>query len=187
MGSDKAGLRLQGRSVLEGVLRVVLEVADEVVVMRAPEQSLPDLPVPLLDHVCVGHDSVSGEGPLQGIADALPLLCEGTELVYLLTCDLPYLTRDWLVTLRKSMTEKWDAVCTTYDGIANPLLALYRTPVLCNAYTLLKSGQRRPIALWEGWRVLRLQVPPESLTAVKDMNTPDEYRQAQAYFKDFHD
>ena len=110
MGKDKAKLILGGRSVLEGILRTALEVSENAVVMRAPGQDLPRLPEALLEKVRVGHDLVEGQGPLQGITDALHLLPENSERVYVLTCDLPYLNREWLLKLSASLTEEWDAV-----------------------------------------------------------------------------
>ena len=187
MGKDKAKLILGGRSVLESILRTALEVSENAVVMRAPGQDLPWLPEALLEKVRIGHDRVEGQGPLQGITDALHLLPENSERVYVLTCDLPYLNREWLLKLSASLTEEWDAVCTLHEDIANPLLALYRVPVLKRAPLLLESGQRRPKALWEGWSVRRLPAQSEDMFHVRDMNTPDDYDLAKKHFNKIYD
>ena len=186
MGTDKAKLILGGRCILEGILQAARQVSGSIVIMRKPGQDLPKMTVPL-DQVHVAHDRLEGEGPLQGIADALVHLPEQAERIFVLTCDLPYLSVQWLQTLEVSLTDEWDAVCTLSDGIANPLLAIYRRPVLLRAPELLQAGQRRPIALWKGWRIQRLPVSSESQLVVHDMNTPDDYARACQYFQESYD
>ena len=187
MGTDKAKLILGGKCILEGILQAARQVSSRIVIMRTSGQDLPEMPASLLDQVRVAHDRVEGQGPLQGIADALVHFPEQTEQVFVLTCDLPYLSVQWLQTLESSLTDEWDAVCTLSEGIANPLLALYRWPVLLRAPVLLQTGQRRPIALWEGWRIRHLEVSSESPLVVRDMNTPDDYARARQYFNEAHD
>ena len=102
--------------------------------------------------------------------------------MFLLTCDLPYLTEEWLQTLRDIMTDEYDLVCTEEGNITNPLLALYRRPVLEPAAELLAKGKRRPILLWEGWRMARLSSPEETPWICKDVNTPDEFKKAQLFY-----
>ncbi|MGY8697942.1 MAG: molybdenum cofactor guanylyltransferase, partial [bacterium] len=131
----------------------------------------------------VGWDAEEGRGPLQGIVDALPLLSLEIDKVFLLTCDLPYLTGEWLQTLRDIMTDEYDIVCTEEDNITNPLLALYRRPVLEPAAQLLAAGKRRPLLLWEGWRMARLSAPEETPWICRDANTPEEFQKAQTYFQ----
>jgi len=69
------------------------------------------------------------------------------------------------------------------DKITNPLLALYRRPVLKLASKLLAEGKRRPLLLWEGWRMASLSAPEETPWICRDANTPEEYQEAQAYFQ----
>ena len=187
MGTDKAKLILGGRCILEGILQAAHQVSGSIVIMRRPGQDLPEMPSSMLNQVRVAYDRMEGRGPLQGIADSLVHLPEQAERVFVLTCDLPYLSVQWLRTLEASLTNEWDAVCTLSEGITNPLLAIYRLPVLLRAPELLQAGQRRPIALWEGWRIWHLPVTSESQLDVRDMNTPDDYAQARQIFQASHD
>ena len=183
MGQDKASLEIEGQTMLERLLLVLRPIVAETVVMRAPGQILPRVAKELQDWIRVGWDSVEKRGPLQGIVDALPLLSSEIDKVFLLTCDLPYLTGEWLQTMRDIMTDEYDLVCTEEDNITNPLLALYRRPVLEPAAKLLAEGKRRPLLLWDGWRMARLSSPEETPWICQDVNTPDEFKKAKTYFQ----
>ena len=105
MGEDKASLEISGKSMVERLLLKLSPIVAEVVVMRAPGQTMPNIPKELQGRIQVGRDSVKDRGPLQGIVDALPLLNSAIDKVFLLTCDLPYITTEWLQTLKDIMTD----------------------------------------------------------------------------------
>ena len=182
MGKDKASLKISGKSMIERLLLELSPIVSQVVVIRAPGQTIPNIPKELKDRTLVGWDSVKDRGPLQGIVDALPLLNSEIDKVFLLTCDLPYITKEWLQTLKDIMTDEFDMVCTEENEIINPLLAIYRRPVLEPASKLISEGKRRPISLWEGWRMARLSAPNETPWICRDVNTPEEFKKAKTYF-----
>ena len=183
MGQDKASLEIEGQTLLERLLFILHSIVDEAVVVRAPGQSIPSINKELETWIKVGWDSVSGRGPLQGIVDALPLLDPKIEKIFILTCDLPYLTSDWLQTLRDVMTEEYDIICTEENNITNPLLGIYRRPVLEPAAKIISNGGRRPLLLWNGWRMAKLSCPEETPWICKDTNTPLEFKNAKKFFK----
>ena len=181
MGKDKASLEISGKSMVERLLLKLSPIVAEVVLIRAPGQSIPNIPVELENRTKVGWDSVKDRGPLQGIVDGLPLLNSAIDKVFLLTCDLPNITTDWLQSLKDILTEEFDLVCTEENKIINPLLAIYRRNVLEPAPKLLAEGKRRPIYLWEGWRMARLSAPKETPWICRDVNTPEEFKEAKNY------
>ena len=167
--------------MIERRLLELSPIVAQVVVIRAPGQTIPNIPKELKDRTHVGWDSVKDRGPLQGIVDALPLLNAEIDKVFLLTCDLPYITTNWFQTLKDVMTDEFDMVCTEENEIINPLLAIYRRPVLEPASKLISEGKRRPISLWEGWRMARLSAPNETPWICRDVNTPEEFKKAKTY------
>ena len=187
MGQDKAELKLGGRSVLENILETVLQVSGHVVVMRAPNQQMLSISSHLVKKMKIGFDQIEGEGPLQGIADSLIHIPEEAEKIFVLTCDLPFLSTHWLHALNDSLTEEWDVVCTHAENITNALLAIYRPQVLEKAPELLLEGKRRPLELLSGWRIKKLCPEHDLPLEIKDMNTPSEYEKAQLHFKENHD
>ena len=182
MGKDKASLKISGKSMIERLLLELSPIVAQIVVIRAPGQTIPNIPKELKDRTHIGWDSVKDRGPLQGIVDALPLLNSEIDKVFLLTCDLPYITTNWFQTLKDVMTDEFDMVCTEENEIINPLLAIYRRPVLEPASKLISEGKRRPISLWEGWRMARLSAPNETPWICRDVNTPEEFKKAKTYF-----
>ncbi|MBC8259884.1 MAG: molybdenum cofactor guanylyltransferase [SAR324 cluster bacterium] len=183
MGRDKASLELAGQTLLERLLLVLKPLVSETVVIRAQGQPLPRIAHELEEWIRFATDSVYGQGPLQGIADALPHLSANIDKIFLLTCDMPYLTREWLQTLADLMCEEDDLICTEENNITNPLLALYRRPVLEPASKLLAKGERRPFLLWEGWKMVRLSAPEETPWICRDVNTPEEFLKAEYQLK----
>ena len=181
MGKDKASLKISGKSMIERLLLELSPIVAQIVVIRAPGQTIPNIPKELKDRTLVGWDSVKDRGPLQGIVDALPLLNSEIDKVFLITCDLPYITTNWFQTLKDVMTDEFDMVCTEENEIINPLLAIYRRPVLEPASKLISEGKRRPISLWEGWRMARLSAPNETPWICRDVNTPEEFKKAKTY------
>ena len=186
MGRDKASLVIDGCTMLERLLFILRAFVAETVVMRAPGQTLPQISQELKNWICFSRDSLAEQGPLQGIVDALPLLSSEIDKVFILTCDLPYLTGEWLQTLDDILTSEYDIVCSEEDNITNPLLALYRRPVLKMGTKLLAEGNRRPILLCDGWRMVSVSAPKETPWICQDTNTPEEYKEAQAYFQTKH-
>jgi Molybdopterin-guanine dinucleotide biosynthesis protein A len=168
--------------MIERLLLELSPLVAQVVVIRAPGQTIPNIPKELKDRTLLGWDSVKDRGPLQGIVDALPLLNAEIDKVFLLTCDLPYITTNWFQNLKDVMTDEFDMVCTEENEIVNPLLAIYRRPVLEPASKLISAGKRRPISLWEGWRMARLSAPNETPWICRDVNTPEEFKKAKTYF-----
>ena len=187
MGKDKAGLTLNGQTFLERTIQVVNELVDQIVIMRAPGQVQPDLAQQLAAKVQFGRDSVEGQGPLQGIADGMRLLNDEIDRVFLLTCDLPCLSLDWLQHLQNSLTDEYDLVCTEESQISNPLLAIYRRPVLEPAQQFLDTGERRPFQLWQGWRVLKTTVPESLMWICQDVNTHNEFQQLKTFLRKQND
>ena len=65
MGEDKASLEISGKSMVERLLLKLSPIVAEVVVMRAPGQTIPNIPKELQGRIQVGRDSVKDRGPLQ--------------------------------------------------------------------------------------------------------------------------
>ncbi len=51
------------------------------------------------------------------------------------------------------------------------------------AAELLAEGKRRPLLLWDGWRMARLSAPEETPWICQDANTPEEFQKAKTYFQ----
>lgn len=179
MGQPKAWLPFGPERMLQRVVRLVSIVTDQVVVVAAPGQDLPPLPV----SVAVAHDPVRGLGPLQGLAAGLAALWDSVELAYATATDAPFLQPGWIRRL-VSLIEAHDLAIPECEGYPHPLAALYRRATVLPAIeALLRADRLRPVFLIEALKTrivaadeLR-EVDPE-LRTLRNLNTPDDYHAA---------
>ena len=141
MGQPKAWLPFGSERMLQRVVRLVGSAAGmgPIVVVAAPGQELPPLP----DSVTIVRDSVSGRGPLQGLAAGLAALPDSIDLVFATATDVPFLQPSWIDRLAVLIGDH-DLAIPFADGYHHPLAALYR-----RATVLQRGGgssQARPPA-----------------------------------------
>lgn len=188
MGRDKATLPFGPELMLQRVVRRMVEVVDvgNIVVVGAPNQRLPELPVGVL----VAHDGSEFHGPLAGLATGLRALAdrpevsrlEVVEAVYVTGCDVPLLVPAFV---RRMFDVLGDyAIAVPYDGQHHhPLAAVYRPSVLRAVERLLADGQMRPRFLFEVVRTKEVSVEdlrsvdPE-LATLENLNYVQDYRVA---------
>src|SRR5262249_40953159 len=87
MGSSKALLPFGNETMLQRVVRLLGTVVTPLVVVAAPEQSLPQLP----PAVTITRDEREGRGPLEGLRAGLKALPANVEAAYVTSCDVPLL------------------------------------------------------------------------------------------------
>ena len=75
-------------TMLQRVVRRMLEAVPSLVVVAAPGQELPPLP----DAVRVVRDHREGRGPLEGLFAGLSGLSKDVLAAYATSCDVPLLT-----------------------------------------------------------------------------------------------
>src|SRR5712692_511601 len=177
MGRDKALLEFAGVPLLVRTARLLDSRVAQVTVIGPPERyaALGLRVVP---------DDQPGVGPLGGIATALRLSTADWNL--LVSCDLPYLTGEWLDWLiGRALASEADALVPEAERGLEPLCAIYRRscgPALAAA---IARGERKVTDA-----VARLNL--EKITAAqwkafaasgalfKNMNTPADYEEARA-------
>ena len=150
MGQDKASLIFGGETMLEHAVRVMHEVADEVIVVARHDHN------PFLVHrratregglglpARVVHDPVVDLGPLAGIVAGLS--ASATDVNVIVACDMPLIRP---AVLRRLADLRGDAdICVAVaDGHASPLCAVYRKHVASVGQELLTAGERRVMTL----------------------------------------
>jgi molybdopterin-guanine dinucleotide biosynthesis protein A len=177
MGSDKAHLKLKGRSFVELIASALSVISPSIRLVGAMGGTNGQAPE--LSNV---PDINPGWGALGGLHTALTA-CTSTWAA-VVACDLPFVSPDLfrhLATLR----EGFDAVVPVQpDGRQQPLCALYRTELcLPVAAELVAAGERKPRALLA--RVKTRWVPQEELDHLPgaanffmNVNSPADYARA---------
>jgi molybdenum cofactor guanylyltransferase len=181
MGQPKAWLPFGPERMLQRVVRLVGSAAGmgPIAVVAAPGQELPPLP----DSVTIVRDSVSGRGPLQGLAAGLAALPDSTKLVFATATDVPFLQPFWIDRLAVLIGDHDLAIPFT-DGYHHPLAALYRRAAVLSAVEdLLKQDRLRPVFLVDAVRTRviaaeELRSADPDLQTLRNLNTPEEYKAA---------
>ena len=174
MGIDKSRLMLEGQTFVERIAGELAAVTRSVAVVGNNRTATPlKLKLP-------GVSDVYPEwGALGGVHAALSACAAVWALI--IACDFPFVTRELFARLT-SFREGLDAVVPIQkDGIPQPLCALYRVdPCLEGAERLIKSGERKPIALlqsvetrWVSFAELSSLEGADNF--FENINTPEDY------------
>jgi molybdenum cofactor guanylyltransferase len=189
MGRPKASLEWHGSTLLHRVTGIVgRAVVGRVVVVRAPDQELPELP----PGVGVVEDAAEGRGPLQGLAAGLAAVADEAEFAYVSSTDVPLLHPAFVrAVVRAATSEDVDVALPVVHGFRHPLAAAYRTSLVADVEELIAEDRMRPAFLFERCRVGELteddllrdrdlaEANPE-LLSVLNLNEPDDYERARA-------
>jgi len=174
MGQDKAGLPFGPETMIVRVLRLVGEVAGDVVVTAAAGQSVPA-------GCRVEWDRAADEGPLPGLLNAATGL--DTDYVFVVACDSPLL-QPRVLALLASLVEGWDGAVPVVGGRRIPTCAIYRRSALLDARAAFGPPRHRSLQSYlSGLRIRDVEeatvrtVDP-ALLSVRPCNTPEEYREA---------
>lgn len=185
MGRPKAWLDFHGRPLLQHVIARVRPWVDEIVVVAAPGQDLPDLAAAAAPPPVVVRDDHPGAGPLPALTLGLATMHAPWALA--LGCDAPLVRAD-IVSHLAGQRDDVDVVLPIWDGRPQPLVALYARRLVPTLQTLVAAGERRVHAVGELPQVRRVQaaelapLDPDGET-FWSLNTPAEYARAVAAWR----
>ncbi len=188
MGRAKHLLDFGGIPLILQTAQLVAPLVRKITVIGAKRHTVPvGIRAIPDDDFGIRSEVNSRKGPLAGIATALS--CSHSTWNLILACDMPYLNIRWLAWLldRAAKSEAQLVIPRTESGI-EPLAAVYRRD--CRNPITQSLLQRVP-KVTEALRLLRLEalnenewreLDPDGLV-LKNLNTPAEYEQAQAWFR----
>lgn len=188
MGSAKASLEWHGSTLLRRVAGILERAVDgPVVVVRAPGQELPPLPV----GVEVVEDRDVARGPLEGLACGLAALDGRTRTAFVSATDAPLLHPALIAAVVGGLGAADDICVPVLNGRPHPLAAAYRVELAGAIDALLRDDRLRLGLLLEGRPVRRLEADEllaDPLVAAADprleslanLNRPEDYAAARA-------
>ena len=182
MGSPKALLLVDNQPLIVHIVATLQSLFAEVVVVAAPGQDLPSMPVTLV------RDDVAYQGPVGGICYGLTATRE--DVSFVTSCDSVFLNSRLISHLVSQIAEH-DVVVPHWQGRFQPLHAVYRRSVLPLFEEQLARGELRPIYLFDKVRTRRIDedevrvFDPEGLSFF-NMNTPADYAEALARWDELH-
>jgi molybdopterin-guanine dinucleotide biosynthesis protein A len=174
MGRPKALLPFGGEPLISHVVTTLNALFADVVVVAAPGQDLPVMPVTLV------RDDVAYQGPVGGLCYGLR--AARRERCFVTACDSAFLNVSLIAHL-VSRLPGHDVVVPWWLGRLQPLHAVYRRSVLPLLEGQLARGELRPVSLFDRVRTLRIdedeirRFDPDGASFF-NMNTPDDYTQA---------
>jgi molybdopterin-guanine dinucleotide biosynthesis protein A len=191
-GIDKALVEFNGKSMLERTCALLMPLCKTVRII-APSEKYPQAPVPIIT------DRWPGEGPLGGIVTALyhaddmsralaqvPGMAEEARgHCIILSCDMPFLSHDFMVFLREhAVRSKAEVVVANSTNGLEPLCACWRTDAVKDLHRTFERGVRR---VTEAMKRLKMEVLDEPVWKRFDsdgrlfwnMNTPEDYELAR--------
>ncbi|MGH3833476.1 MAG: molybdenum cofactor guanylyltransferase, partial [Pseudonocardiaceae bacterium] len=191
MGTPKAALEWHGSTLLRRTLGVLARsIQGPLVVVRAPEQPLPEIP-PRVDVVA---DPERGLGPLQGIAAGLAALVDRAPAAFVCSTDLPFLHPAFVRRVLSALTDDLDVVLPVARGYPQPLAAAYRVTLAPLVAELVAAGDLRPAFLLRHHRCRTLRLDDAALLAdpelaavdpaldsVVNVNSPEDYRAVRCH------
>jgi molybdopterin-guanine dinucleotide biosynthesis protein A len=174
MGTAKALLLFDNEPLIVHVVAALQRRFGEVVVVTAPGQDLPSLPVTLVS------DEVAYQGPVGGIYYGLT--AASSDAAFVTSCDSVFLNIDLISHLLSQISDH-DVVVPHWEGRFQPLHAVYRRSVLPLLAGQLERGELRPVHLFDKVRLRRIdedeirRFDPEG-SSFFNMNTPQDYAEA---------
>jgi molybdopterin-guanine dinucleotide biosynthesis protein A len=187
-GEDKALVELGGRTMLARTTELVASVCSEAFIVAAEGKYL-GAPAPVL------ADRWPGEGPLGGILTALQASqLRGSESNWnlIVSCDMPFLSRDWLVFLRDCAERSAAQVVVARSATGlEPLCACWNTESVSALQSAFDAGVRK---VTEAMKRLPMEVLDESFwkrfdtegCLFRNMNTPVDYEEARHILETRH-
>ena len=171
MGRPKALLPFDDEPLIAHIVRRLGRVFAETVVVAAPEQELPLLPVVLV------RDQVAYRGPVSGIYHGLKAATK--DVCFVTSCDAPFLSLA-LISHLLSQIPDFDVVVPFWQERFQPLHAIYRRSVAPLLYEQLERGELRPIFLYDKVRTRKIhedeirRLDPEGFSLL-NINSPADY------------
>jgi molybdopterin-guanine dinucleotide biosynthesis protein A len=179
-GADKALVKIGECTLLSRVCELVSQAAGSAQVV-APAGRYLDQNVMLI------QDRWPDEGPLGGIITALRITSSdatGESWNLILSCDMPFLTCDWLSYLcHRAASGEAEVVVPQSDYGLEPLCACWRTSAVDSLQSAFDGGMRK---VTDAMKQLRMEILDETHWKRFDsagrifwnMNTPQDYQAA---------
>ena len=180
MGTDKASVRINGRSLLDMQLDKLNAAGVQELLVSDAAGSKRDIPygarqVP---------DILPGKGPLCGIASAL--YASSSEFCVILSVDAAGVTPD---TVKKLMdaaeNSAAEIVILASEAGLQPLIGVYKCSLAEDALALVKSGRPAVRELFKEHAPLLLNVPDDS-PELLNCNTPKDLEKLTALAAERH-
>jgi molybdopterin-guanine dinucleotide biosynthesis protein A len=155
-GSDKALVEFGGKTLLSRMCGLLEATAGSASIV-APRGRYVGLGFSVVE------DRWPDEGPLGGVITALRATAEtdgGRDWNLMVSCDMPFLTREWLsFMIGRALTSDAEVIVPQSENGLEPLCACWRTPSSDALQAAFDGGVRK---VTEAMKLLRMEVLDET-------------------------
>ncbi len=184
LGRNKASEVISNRRLLHWVVSRLSSFNTNIIIVTAKKQSIPQLAgTPRLKIVTDIHP---GKGPLGGIYTGLVMSDARHNIV--VACDMPFLNQA-LLRHMVQLSADFDLVVPRWDGLVEPLHAVYSSGCLSAIESMLKQGTLSVTRLFDLVRVRYVEAEeidrfdPKHLSFF-NINTEADLRRARELTKE---
>ena len=188
MGKAKGLLDFGGEPLIIRMARTMEPLVSSVTAV-GPSERYAALGLQVIEDQKFGIVDERGKspGPLAGIASALS--ASGTDWNFILACDLPYLSREWVAwLLARTNISSTQIIMPRTEGGPEPLAAVYRRECAEPIIAALQRGLRK---VTDAMAQLRTDfvterewhhVDPDG-RVLRNMNSPEDYEEARKWLE----
>ena len=171
MGSNKAFLKLKGKTFIELQIELLREMFDEIFISANTPSEYEYLNLPIF------KDVYPGKGPLGGIFTSL--INASSFHTFMLACDMPFVGLE-LIKHLKDLTKEFDVVIPKSERGLEPLHAFYSKSCIEPIRRELEEDNLRIISFFPHVNVKIVELDNLATSAsfnnaIKNLNTRDEY------------
>lgn len=171
MGSNKAFLKLQGKTFIERQIELLGEMFDEIIISANTPSEYEHLNLPVF------KDLYPDKGPLGGIYTSL--INSRSKHTFILACDMPFVEIE-LIKYLESATKGYDVVIPKSNRGLEPLHAFYSKNCIDPIKKEIDGNNLRIISFFPYVKVKIVEldslIAPDSFkNSIKNLNTKDEY------------
>ena len=179
MGTNKALLKIDGKTVIERIAEELQKCVDEIIVVTNHFDDYRFLGYPMVE------DIYKEMGPMGGIHAGL--LASTTEKNLVVACDMPFISAD-LGRFLLTQLDNYQVVVPEIEDQFHPLFAGYKKELAPIIEEALKENQLRIRYFFKQLKTKTIyleDITKENITFnhnnVYNMNYPDDYEQAKNF------
>ena len=171
MGTNKAFLKLKGKTFIELQIELLREMFDDIFISAVTSLEYEYLNLPIF------KDVYPGKGPLGGIYTSL--INSDSFHIFMLACDMPFVGLE-LIKYLKDLTKEFDVVIPKSERGLEPLHAFYSKNCIDPIKRELDDDNLRITSFFPHVNVKIVELDNLATSAsfhnsIKNLNTRDEY------------